>query len=388
MKNCLVLALIVVLSITSCQDNDEDYISTDQAILESVFGTNVNLDQPFNYQNTDIPQYIRFVNTGNAIENEKAVLGRVLFYDKQLSVDNSISCASCHQQENAFSDTNIASVGVNGVTGRHSMRLINVGFKTGAGFFWDKRVNSLEGQVIQPIQDHIEMGFSGEQGGPSFDDFLIKLSQIDYYKILFKHVYGDEAITDQRLQESLAQFVLSLQSFDSKYDEGLTATGDPGPPFPNYNMSENRGKFLFTTLPQNGGAGCVSCHAPPEFAIRGNSLNNGVIASISDPSVFDHSNTRSPTLRDIVNSNGDLNSPLMHNGSFSTLQEMIAHYDNIDITNQQSIDPLLLRGQGPNRTGQRLGLSNVDKIALEDFLKTLSGNDIYTNVKWSNPFED
>lgn len=388
MKNCLVLALIVVLSITSCQDNDEDYISTDQAILESVFGTNVNLDQPFNYQNTDIPQYIRFVNTGNAIENEKAVLGRVLFYDKQLSVDNSISCASCHQQENAFSDTNIASVGVNGVTGRHSMRLINVGFKTGTGFFWDKRVNSLEDQVIQPIQDHIEMGFSGEQDGPSFDDFLIKLSQIDYYKILFKHVYGDEAITEQRLQESLAQFVLSLQSFDSKYDEGLTATGDPGPPFPNYNMSENRGKFLFTTLPQNGGAGCVSCHAPPEFAIRGNSLNNGVIASISDPSVFDHSNTRSPTLRDIVNSNGDLNSPLMHNGSFSTLQEMIAHYDNIDITNQQSIDPLLLRGQGPNRTGQRLGLSNVDKIALEDFLKTLSGNDIYTNVKWSNPFVD
>jgi cytochrome c peroxidase len=231
------------------------------------------------------------------------------------------------------------------------------------------------------------MGFSGTNGAPSFNDLLLKLSAIDYYQVMFNYVYEDQAITEERLQECLSQFVLSIQSFDSKYDEGLSMTGNPGPPFPNYNMSENRGKFLFTTGPQNGGAGCVSCHAPPEFAIKDDIHNNGVIATIADPNVFDHNNTRSPSLRDLENPDGNLNGPLMHNGSFSSLLAMIDHYDNIDITNQQLLDPLLFDGRGSNGlVGQNLNLSDNDKQALANFLRTLTGNDVYTNVKWSNPF--
>lgn len=381
------LAIIAMTALASCQNNEDEYIPTDQAILEATFGSQISLESTDSYRNDNIPPYIRFANQGNAIEDDKATLGRVLFYDTKLSSDNSVSCASCHQQENAFSDTAVASVGVNGVTGRHSMRLVNTGFQPGTNFFWNERVNSLEGQVTEPIKDHLEMGFSGENGAPTFDDLLAKLSEVDYYQVLFNHVYNDEIITEARLQECLSQFVLSIQSFDSKYDAGLMATGNPGPPFPNYTMTENRGKFLFTTTPNNGGAGCVSCHAPPEFAIRDNIHNNGVIATIADPNVFDHDNTRSPSLRDLVNSNGLPNGPMMHNGSFTTLLEMIEHYNDIDMNNQQLVDPLLFQDGGVNGPiGQQLQLSNNDKAALASFLRTLTGNDIYTNPKWSDPF--
>jgi len=97
-----------------------------------------------------------------------ATLGRVLFYDKQLSANGAIACASCHKQEFAFSDTAQQSVGLNGgLTGRHSMRLVNSRFADEVRFFWDERASSLEDQTTQPIQDHVEMGFSGENGNTS-----------------------------------------------------------------------------------------------------------------------------------------------------------------------------------------------------------------------------
>ncbi|MBF4986545.1 cytochrome-c peroxidase, partial [Nonlabens mediterrranea] len=115
--------------------------------------------------------------------------------------------------------------------------------------------------------------------------------------------------------------------------------------------------------------------------------NNGVIATIADPNIFDHNNTRSPSLRDLQNPEGLLNGPLMHNGSFSTLSEMVEHYNAIDMTNQQLLDPILFDGVGPDGPiGQQLQLTDNDKIALINFLKTLTGNDMYTNPKWSNPF--
>lgn len=389
MKSKYYLLIIISVIFFSCQNEKEDYIPTNQAILESAFGTNINLDNPTSYQNTNIPSYIRFSNDGNAIDDKKATLGRILFYDKKLSTDNSISCASCHQQDHAFSDMAVASVGVNGVTSRHSMRLVNVGFQEGSNYFWNERVNSLEGQVIQPIEDHLEMGFSGENGAPNLEDLLVKLSEIDYYQVLFNHVYGDETVTEKRLQESLASFVLSIQSFDSKYDQGLQITGDLDAPFPNFNTSENRGKILYSMNPQNGGAGCISCHAPPEFAISDNIHNNGVIATIADPNLFDHDNTRSPTLRDLKSPSGVINGPMMHNGSLNTLLEMVEHYNDISMENQQLLDPLLFQSVGPNGPiGQKLNLSPTDKTALVDFLKTLTGEDIYSNPKWGNPFNN
>lgn len=119
-------------------------------------------------------------------------MGRILFYDKNLSSNNTISCSSCHKQEFAFSDSNIASTGVNGTTGRHSIFLINSRFATETKFFWNERAINLETQTTMPIKDHGEMGFSGENGDLSFDDLITKLSAIGYYKELFKFVYGTE----------------------------------------------------------------------------------------------------------------------------------------------------------------------------------------------------
>ena len=172
-----------------------------------------------NYSNQPIPTYIVKDNTpiSNPITDKGATLGRVLFYDKKLSIDNSISCASCHKQEFAFGDTAQVSIGVNGTTGRHSMRLVNSRFALENKFFWDERATSLEVQTTMPIQDHVEMGFSGVSGFPDLDSLRRKLAKQDYYKELFSFVYGDTIITENRIQKSLAQFIRSIQSFDSKF---------------------------------------------------------------------------------------------------------------------------------------------------------------------------
>ena len=148
----------------------------------------IDLDDLFNYETQNIPSYITKDNTPetNQINNEITTLGRVLFYDKNLSENNTIACASCHQQAFAFSDPLTSSVGLNGGnTGRHSMRLVNSRFSNEEKFFWDERATSLENQVTQPIQDHIEMGFSGTNGDPDFNELIAKLSAIDYYQTLF-----------------------------------------------------------------------------------------------------------------------------------------------------------------------------------------------------------
>ncbi|MEZ4765359.1 MAG: cytochrome-c peroxidase [Calditrichia bacterium] len=171
----------------------------------------------------------------------------MLFYDKKISVNNTIACASCHQQAFAFSDTVQASTGVNGTTGRHSMRLINARFANEAKFFWDERAASLEAQTTMPIQDHAEMGFSGENGDPALDSLLTKLMNIDYYNDLFTFAYGDSIVTEARMQRAIAQFIRSIQSFDSKYDAGRSQVPNDPTLFPNFTRRRKiRGSKLFS----------------------------------------------------------------------------------------------------------------------------------------------
>ena len=154
-----------------------------------IISSTVDLDNLFNYDNQQVPNYITKDNTPNTnqIDNKTATLGRVLFYDKNLSDNNTVSCASCHQQAFAFSDPLVTSVGLNGEnTGRHSMRLINARYAQEAKFFWDERATSLENQTTQPIANHDEMGFSGQTGRANIAALLTKLQGIDYYKELFK----------------------------------------------------------------------------------------------------------------------------------------------------------------------------------------------------------
>jgi cytochrome c peroxidase len=389
MKNAFALcSLVLILTIGCKEDEPTGAGNANYPAIASAFAGNIDPQNLPNYANQGAPGYITKDNTnGNIITDAGATLGRVLFYDKKLSVNNSIACASCHKQNMAFGDVNTLSTGANGNTGRHSMRLINARFAQEVRFFWDERANTLEAQTTQPIQDHAEMGFSGENGDPSIADLISKLEAVEYYKELFTLAFGDEDITENRMQQALAQFIRSIQSFDSKYDQGFAAAGGPNGPFNNFTQAENQGKQLFTAPAQfanngvrtGGGAGCAGCHRPPEFDIDPQSRSNGVTTSTD--SGTDVSNTRSPSLRDLTRSDGTLNGPLMHDGSMISLLEVIDHY-NLGIQQSPNLDPRLR----PNGAVQRLNLSTVEIENLRAFLLTLSGTDVYTNAKWSNPF--
>jgi len=342
-----------------------------------------------NYANQAVPNYITKDNTrGNTITNAGAALGRVLFYDRQLSVDGSISCSSCHQQSAGFGDPMTLSTGVNGETPRQSMRLINSRFGTESRFFWDERAASLEEQTTQPIKDHLEMGFNGSDGDPSIYDLMDRLSANENYQSLFNEAFGSTEITESKMQDALAQFIRSIQSFDSKYDLGRQQVNNDAANFPNYTASENLGKQLFMTPPQmtrgtanrvGGGLGCNGCHRAPEFDIDPNSRNNGVIAATHGNEV-ELDITRSPSLRDMFDASGNLHTPLMHTGSFSTIDQVIDHYNNI--TTNSNLDRRLSGGNN----GQQLNITSQEREALTDFLKTLTGSEVYRDEKWSDPF--
>lgn len=387
-----IFSLLIVT--VSCSKSDTAGTVTDPyTSIKAAFGNNIDPNSLANYANQTKPAYIGTKdNTGaNPITNSKATVGRVLFYDKNLSIDNTISCGSCHKQQFAFSDIAVASNGVaGGTTVRHSMRLINSRYAVEAKFFWDERAATLEQQTTKPIQDHAEMGFSGLSGRPGIATLLTKLQGIGYYKELFKFVYGDESVTEARMQECLAQFIRSIQSFDSKYDVGRAQVANDGQPFPNFTAQENAGKQTFLAPPvfnaagvrTGGGAGCNGCHNAPEFDIDPNTRNNGIIGTIAGTGI-DINITRAPSLRDVANGAGVENGPLMHTGNLATLQNAVGHYNTINIApGNTNLDPRLR----PNGVGQQLNLSGAEMAGLVAFLKTLSGTNVYTDKKWSNPF--
>lgn len=356
--------------------------TTSNAILQHIqSNVNINLTSLEKYADQTRPDYITKdnANARSPITDAGATLGRVLFYDPRLSRTDSISCSSCHQQASAFSDQNTASIGINGTTARHSMRLINSRFSDETRFFWDERASSLEDQTTQPIQDHIEMGFSGNDGDPSLLDLIDKLAAIELYPSLFTMAFGDPAMTEDRLQSALAQFIRSIESFDSKYDVGRVNRRD-NQDFDNFTATENRGKRLFMAPPNDGGAGCAGCHRPPEFDIDPDTRNNGVIDAIGGGT--DLTNTRSPTLRDLVNPSGIPNGGFMHHGALETLDAVIEHYNQIPEDNNR-LDQRLRR---PGGGLQNLNFSETQKADLVEFLKTLTGTAVYTDPRWSNPF--
>jgi cytochrome c peroxidase len=395
MKNIISLVLFGFVSVIFSCSNGSDYV--DPVITDlypnvtAKFVGKIDLNNLNNYANQIIPAYITKDNTaGNPITNKGATLGRVLFYDTNLSSNNTISCSSCHIQANAFGDVAIASIGVNGPTERHSMRLANSRFSVENKFFWDERAATLENQTTQPIQNHIEMGFSGTLGDGSITTLITKLQNIGYYKELFQYVYGSETITENKIQLALAQFVRSIQSFDSKYDAGRALVTNDNQPFSNFTAQENQGKNLFLTPPvfdatgsrTAGGVGCAACHAAPEFDIDPNTRNNGIIGVLNATGI-DITNTRAPSLRNLVKLDGTTNGPMMHTGNLVTLQNAIGHYGTINLApGNTNLDPRLR----PNGFGQQLNLTAPEVNALIAFLRTLSGTNLYVDSKWSSPF--
>ena len=382
--------LVLSLLLFSCKDSLDTLTSDPYTEIQKALSINPSALE--NYAAQGKPAYVNKDNTGsNTITDKAATLGRVLFYDKNLSTNNSIACASCHKQEFAFGDTAISSLGVeNGRTERHSMRLINTRYANEAKFFWNERAASLEVQTTMPIVDHLEMGFSGQTGRGTITSLITKLNGIGYYKELFTLAYGDATITEARMQTSLAQFIRSIQSFDSKYDIGRAQVGNDGAPFPNFTAQENAGKALFINPPIfnaaseriGGGFGCQGCHQAPEFDIDPNSRNNGFIGVIGS-NLTDLNNTRSPSLRDILNATGVANTPFMHTAAPVTIRQVLAHYNSIAAAPRNTNLDARLK---PNNIGQNLQMTPDEINSMVAFLRTLTGKDVYTNKKWGNPF--
>ena len=347
--------------------------------------TTIDVSRLANYANPVLPAYYDATvapldNTpnNNPVSDRVATLGRVLFYDKRLSVNDTTSCASCHQQASGFDDPRRFSTGFSGTafTSAHAMRLGNIKYYRPGTMFWDKRAASLELQVTQPITHPIEMGFDSAHGG--INALLTKLAASTYYPDLFTLAFGNAAITEARIQQALAQFARSMISsasrWDTAYAQVFSATAQNrnlNAPLPGFSASEELGHQLFMTGPGQGGAGCAACHQPPTFGLAANSLSNGLDAN--ETIIF-----KSPSLKSV-----GLSRAFMHDGRFSTLEQVIEHY-NSGIQNGPALDNRL---KTPGGAPLRLNLTANEKAALVAFLLTLNDGSLTTDAKFSDPFK-
>ena len=390
MKKSFILVLFTSLSIIACNKNDQTIVNPTVVTTENpIISAALNLPAiPFDYVNLNLPTYF-FVNVGggaptsvngidntpanNTVTNNGATLGRVLFYDKNLSVNKTISCASCHNASFGFSDTAILSKGfAGGKTGRHSMSLINAKFYQRGRFFWDERAASLEEQVLMPFQDQTEMGMT-------IPTLLQRVREQAFYAPLMQNAFGDTSISSNRISLALAQFVRSIVSSNSKYDVGRAQTNNPVANFTNFTTEENEGKRIFITPVQNGGAGCFGCHTTEAFVSANNGpRNNGLDLNTTNDNGAGQGAFKTHTLRNI-----QLTAPYMHDGRFNTLEEVVEHY-NSGVKAHPNLDNALKQ---PNGNPLRLNLTIAQKAALVAFMKTLTDQTIATNPKWGNPFK-
>ena len=346
------------------------FSTTDSALL--LPGTSFNYAAPVLPANFFIQPILAQDNMPgtNLTTDLGATLGRVLFYDKRLSTNLAVSCSSCHQREHGFSDPRKFSVGFNGgLTGRNSMGLSNARWYQRRHFFWDERANTLEDQVLQPIQNSVEMGMT-------LPALTNRLASEPFYTNLFTRAFGSPAVTSDRISRALAQFVRSIVSVKSKFDTGVTNN------FANLTTQENLGRQIF--LGQVGNATCAACHGTDNF-VPGPALNNnGLEFPFVDKGVgaitgltTDDGKFKVPSLRNI-----ELTAPFMHDGRFATLEEVVEFY-NSGVVNNPNLSPPL---RGPNGQPLRLNLDAAQKAALVAFMKTLTDLSVTTDDKFADPF--
>lgn len=310
--------------------------------------------------------------------DKQAILGRVLFYDKQLSVNNAIACASCHKQEYAFSDNVALSRGFEGrLTGRNSMAIQNFGngapgnmlgrFNNGF-LFWDGRETDLKNLVARPILNHVEMGIA------DIDVLPEKLARTGYYQGLFKDAYGDEEITVDRIATAMAMFMNSIVSRGTRFDRYMNGQEEP-------TAMELYGQQLFHQK-----YNCASCHVISGGQYHSSLFANigldaqtkdrgaGIVTSMN----FSEGSFKAPNLRNVARTG-----PYMHDGRFNTLEEVIDHYSR-GIQDHPALDARL---RGADGAPMRMNIRDDEKQAIVAFLNMLTDYTLITDPKLSNPFK-
>jgi cytochrome c peroxidase len=297
----------------------------------------------------------------NPLIVERVELGKQLFFDKRLSINDAQSCADCHAPEKAFTDSRRTARGAEGGLGeRNSMPLFNLAWKK--EFFWDGRAKSLREQVLQPIQNPIEMH-------QSLTSLVAKLAALSSrsesnYPALFDAAFGSPEITSEKIALALENYLLTLTSFDSKFDRVLRGEEK-------FTDEEQRGFELFSTEydPRRGqyGADCFHCHGGPLFQSQAfaNNGSDGALRDIGREKVTGKAADRGkfsvPSLRNIA-----LTAPYMHDGRFRTLEEVVEHYST-GVPRMPTLDPNLAKHPDGG-----VPLSEADKRALVAFLKALT----------------
>ncbi len=309
-------------------------------------------------------------------------LGRVLFYDRQLSLNNSVSCGSCHKQAYGFADNVALSRGFdNQLTTRNSMPIQNLNFQSGvvidgiassSKLFWDGRETNLNNMVLRPIINHVEMGI------PDTEALAAKLSTIPYYKPLFKNAFGSEEVTPQKISTALTFFVGSINSTHSKFDKSNGGNGTQ------LSALEATGKNLFVST-----YNCNTCHQvqiPNGYEIFGGGFANiGLNDVYADDGLSkttgrqtDAGKFKIPSLRNVA-----FTAPYMHDGRFSTLDGVMEHYSE-GIADHPNLDFRLRNTDGQ---ADQKNISEFDKKAIIAFLNTLNDVEVITDPKFASPFK-
>lgn len=317
----------------------------------------------------EIPSYVKsFVGdmphpSDNLLTEEGIALGRKLFYENMLSNDLSISCASCHIQENAFDDPRPFSQGTNGLFGdRNAMAIVNAGWDK--KFFWDGRRNSLEGQAHDPVTNPIEMA-------NNWPEVVNRLQSNNVYPDLFFKAFGTNTIDSNLVVKAIAQFERTLVSFNSKFDK----------------YYHGNDSALFTQQEKNGlnifmGKGmCNNCHLTNSLFTDRDFKNNGLDVNPVDAGLMkftglssDRGKFKVPTLRNIAQS-----APYMHDSRFVTLEEVVNFYSNGVKQGSPNIDEHM-----PD-FGSGLNLTPQEKAELIAFLNTLTDTEFLSNPAFSDP---
>lgn len=354
-KGVYILFLVIIVA---CSDNNESVGTAPQYVP-----TPLALDIPQLFSDNIIAPVIPIINPQTV---EGVALGKKLFFDPILSRDNTISCASCHAPQHAFTDNAAKSVGVNGAVGtRNSMPLFNLAWNYDDRFAWDGKELGLERQALEPIANPTEMH-------NPLPEVIQKLQADADYPLLFNQAFGAVPITPQLVGRALAQFERTLISANSKFDryslglEQLTA-------------QELNGLDIF--LREDKGD-CFHCHGNPNNPLWTDNAfhNNGLDATFTDLGFgavtgdpADNGKFRSPSLRNLA-----YTAPYMHDGRFATLDEVIDHYSE-GLVASPTIDPLMKKVDegGVQLTAQ-------EKADLKAFLLTLSDPSFISNPAFSN----
>ncbi len=347
-------------------------------------GTPLKLDIPGYFPEMKVP-------ADNPTTKQGVKLGRMLFYDPILSSDSSMSCSSCHKQENAFASNKRFNEGVQGIEGfRNAMSLANVGFYP--AFNWHGSATNLARQALEPVLNPIEMS-------ASWPGVVKRLKRHPQYPELFEEAFGDKPITRELVTKAIAQFERTLISHNSKWDQVLRKANEGGIGIQQaasniLSPSELRGLNLFNTER----ADCFHCHGgtgTQPLLTNNEFINNGLDSmgpdelNFEDPgrggvtgNRMDNGRFRTPTLRNI-----ELTAPYMHDGRFETLKAVVDFYSG-DLQPAQNVDANIRKHLPANRWASGgVNLTEREKKDLISFLKTFTDTAFVNNPRFSNPFE-